>query len=106
MNRVLHARTWMAVSGTCRLQFRLNVGWRNIIRAMIELSFARIRRIIAETCSSNSRSLNLLRSRYTGRLLRLFRIKAILYECDIGFRTEDARGSPRMPGHTIPFSER
>ena len=48
------------------------------IRAMIELSFDRMRRIMACTCSSSSRSLSLLRSRYTGRLLRLFRMRAIL----------------------------
>ena len=59
-------------------QFKLNVGWRMDMRAITALSFARIRRTMALTCSSSSTSLSFARSLYTGRLFLLFRINAIL----------------------------
>ena len=59
-------------------QLRLNVGWRSTIRAITALSLAFILRTISSTCSSNSRSLNFSRSRYTGRLLLLLSISDIL----------------------------
>jgi hypothetical protein len=43
-------------------QFKLNVGCRRTILAITALSFVRILFIIANTCSSNSRSLKRARS--------------------------------------------
>ena len=66
-------------------QFKLKAGARSTMRAITALSFLRILLTMACTCRSSSESLNRPKSLYTAKLLRLFRINAILYERDISF---------------------